>query len=125
MNKSFTLILMIFLHILDDFVLQKQGCLADLKQKEFWEKNAPDKRYRYDYIWALIVHSFSWAFMVMLPIAYLQNFAISGGFLMMFTWNIIIHARVDNKKANAHVINLWGDQLCHLTQILCTWLILS
>ena len=59
------LILMFFLHIVDDFYLQ--GILAKLKQIGWWKKNAPNPLYRYDYIVGLVVHSFSWAFMIMLP----------------------------------------------------------
>ena len=45
-NKIFILLLMIFLHIVDDYYLQ--GWLASAKQKSYWEQNAPDKLYKYD-----------------------------------------------------------------------------
>ena len=48
----FILLSMIFLHIIDDYGLQ--GIMKDLKQKQWWQKNAPDQLYRYDYIVALI-----------------------------------------------------------------------
>ena len=60
------LLTMIFLHIVDDYYLQ--GILAQMKQKKFWKEQAPDEKYKYDYIWALIMHGFSWAFMIMLPL---------------------------------------------------------
>ena len=41
------LILMLFAHIVDDYYLQ--GWLASVKQKKWWEKNAPDKLYKFDY----------------------------------------------------------------------------
>ena len=66
---------MIFCHIVDDYYLQ--GWLASAKQKKYWEENAPDKMYKHDYIWALIMHSFSWAFMVMLPVAFFMGFNIN------------------------------------------------
>ena len=65
MNAAFVFLWMIFFHIVDDYYLQ--GWLASAKQKSYWEQNAPDEMYKKDYIWALIMHSFSWAFMIMLP----------------------------------------------------------
>lgn len=39
---------MIFSHIIDDYYLQ--GWMASAKQKSWWEQNAPDKLYKYDYL---------------------------------------------------------------------------
>ena len=64
MYKILLLLTMIFLHIVDDYYLQ--GWLASAKQKSWWEQNALDKLYKHDYIMALFMHSFSWAFMIML-----------------------------------------------------------
>lgn len=118
MNKVFILLLMIFCHIVDDYYLQ--GWLASAKQKKYWQENAPDNMYKYDYIWALIMHSFSWAFMVMLPIAYSLSFDINVSFLVAFIINVTIHAFIDDLKANKRKINLWEDQLTHLIQISLT-----
>lgn len=115
MDKMFTLLLMIFCHIVDDYYLQ--GWLASAKQKKYWEENAPEKLYKYDYVWALIMHSFSWAFMIMLPIAYNLSFNINIAFLIAFIVNVIIHAMTDDLKANKRKINLWQDQIIHLVQI--------
>ena len=115
MDKMFTLLLMIFCHIVDDYYLQ--GWLASAKQKKYWQENAPEKLYKYDYIWALIMHSFSWAFMIMLPIAYNLSFNINISFLIAFVINVIIHAITDDLKANKRKINLWEDQIIHLIQI--------
>lgn len=119
MNNIFILLAMIFLHIIDDYVLQAP-CLCDLKQKSFWEKNAPQALYKYDYIVALFVHAFSWSFMIMLPIAIKVGFGISIGFAIMLLVNTIFHALVDDLKANKKKINLLADQLYHLVQILAT-----
>lgn len=121
MNILFVFILMIFCHIVDDYYLQ--GWLASAKQKQWWKDNAPDKLYRFDYIWALIMHSFSWSFMIMLPIALFNDFAISGAFVGMLVFNMIMHAFVDDCKANKLWINLWTDQACHLVQIAATFVI--
>lgn len=121
MNSIFTLLLMIFLHIIDDYYLQ--GWLASAKQKKYWQENAPEKLYRFDYIWALIMHSFSWTFMIMLPIAFNTNFEIGVGFVGVFIANLSIHASVDDMKANKRIINLWTDQIVHLAQICSTFLL--
>lgn len=121
-DDMYILWLMIFCHIVDDYYLQ--GWLASAKQKNYWQDNAPDEMYKYDYIWALLMHSFSWSFMIMLPIAYVINFNITGLFTIVFIANITIHAFVDNLKANRKKINLIQDQLIHLWQIFFTFWIL-
>ena len=111
---------MIFLHIVDDYYLQ--GILAQMKQKKFWKEQAPDELYKYDYIWALIMHAFSWTFMIMLPLIFVSP--INPAFYVIFVVNLAIHAYADNLKANKHKINLWQDQLIHLAQIILTFIIL-
>ena len=123
MNNLFLLLLMIFLHIVDDYYLQ--GWLADAKQRKYWEQNAPDKLYKNDYKWALYMHSFSWTFSIMLPIAFSMSFNVNGLFLILFVYNVIIHAYIDDLKANKKEINLIIDQTIHLIQILITFLILA
>lgn len=122
MNTIFIFMLMIFCHIVDDYYLQ--GWLASAKQKQYWQENAPQELYKRDYIWALIMHSFSWAFMIMLPIAYVNSFVVDSSFLIMFAMNVAIHAMIDNLKANEKKINLWEDQLIHILQIGLTALVL-
>lgn len=109
---------MIFFHIVDDYYLQ--GVLAKMKQRKWWEQNAPQKMYRFDYIWALLMHSFSWSFMIMLPTAILVGFAVSEIWVLLFVANMAAHAIVDQMKANDLLINLWKDQLIHLVQIFVT-----
>lgn len=112
---------MVFCHIVDDYYLQ--GKLALFKQKSWWEKNASDEMYKYDYIVALMMHSFSWAFMTMLPVAVSQEFQIDAVFMIMFITNTIVHAIVDDLKANKRKINLVTDQSIHISQIIVTFLI--
>ena len=121
MNSAFIVLLMIFCHIVDDYYLQ--GWLASAKQKKWWQEHAPAKLYKYDYLWALIMHSFSWAFMIMLPIAFSMSFQVDFLFCIVFMCNAFVHAVTDNEKANKFTINLWTDQLIHLWQIGCTALI--
>lgn len=124
MSIWFILAAMIFLHIIDDYVLQSR-CLVYLKQKDWWKKEASDSIYAYDYVWALIMHGFSWAFMVMLPLAFYRNFDISSSFFCVLVTNALLHALIDDAKANLKLINLWADQVCHLEQIVGTLLLFS
>ena len=121
-NIVMCFILMVFMHIVDDFYLQ--GILANLKQKSFWRDNTPwelySKLYRNDYIIALAVHAFSWCVCIHIPMFVVWY--MCGGFsLVAFIVNFIaqtaIHAVVDNLKANKMKINLIEDQLLHIVQI--------
>lgn len=110
------LLLMIFLHIVDGYY--SQGILATMKQKNWWEQNYPEKLYKYDYLCALFMHSFSWAFMIMIPTMFNNCFI-----WWLFLINIAIHFIVDHLKANLKKINLITDQLIHIIQVVITWLI--
>ena len=119
----YTLLCMIFLHIVDDYYLQ--GALASMKQRNWWLKLPNyNAKYRFDYIAALIAHAFSWAFMVMLPVAFCNAFELGTAFYLMFAWNVLTHAFVDDLKANKFKINLVQDQLAHLLQIVVTFAVL-
>ena len=118
----FILLSMIFMHIVDDYYLQ--GILASMKQKAWWNKQESYKGlYKYDYIVALIIHSFSWAFMVMMPIAFVMSFSITIGFAIVFLINAVVHCIVDNLKANKMKINLIADQSIHVVQIVATFVL--
>lgn len=120
---SVLFICMLFCHIVDDYYLQ--GFLASAKQKSWWEKNSPDKLYKYDYIMALIEHAFSWTFMIHIPLLVLiflghlrYNTTV---FFIVFIVNLIIHGITDNLKANCHKISLRTDQMIHILQVYITW----
>ena len=113
--------IMIFCHVVDDYYLQ--GWLASAKQKKWWEENAPDNLYKNDYKVALLVHSFSWAFSINLPVLVYALFfqilpVIILPYFILLVVNMIIHCIVDNLKANKLEINLITDQSIHLCQIL-------
>ncbi|MDD7757656.1 MAG: DUF3307 domain-containing protein [Clostridiales bacterium] len=120
--KIALLIFMIFAHITDDYYLQ--GWLASAKTKKWREKNAPDKLYSKDYIMALFCHSLSWSIMVFLPILIysLYNQIDLNWFYLVLPINLIIHAIIDDLKANKFKINLIIDQSIHFIQIYITWL---
>ena len=119
MGKTFVLLWMVFNHVFDDYHLQ--GILANMKQKSWWQENAPQDMYKYDYIVALLMHSISWAFLIMLPIVVWNGFATNIGFEWAFIFNVAIHALVDDLKANKHRINLITDQSLHIMQIMITY----
>ena len=119
MIKVFVFISMIFCHIIDDYKLQA-GVLNNLKQKSWWEENAPDPLYKYDYIMGLIMHSISWSFMIMLPIALYYKLNINVSFICVFIVNACVHGVIDDIKANRKKINLITDQLLHMFQITIT-----
>ena len=118
--KLFILFVMIFAHIVDDYYLQ--GILASLKHKTWWENQKSYKpMYKYDYIVALIMHAFSWSFMISLPILYL---GFTKWIVVAIILNTIIHGIVDDLKANKHKINLIIDQSIHITQVVITWILM-
>lgn len=118
----FAVLSMVFCHIVDDYGLQ--GVLAQLKQKNWWRESKQYKPlYRHDYICALIMHSFSWSFMIMLPIALKMRFNVGINFAVAVIINTAIHAIVDDSKANKKRISLWVDQLTHMLQIAVTAMI--
>lgn len=125
MNMIIVLLSMLFCHVVDDYYLQ--GWLASAKQKKYWEENAPDDLYKHDYICALATHAFSWSFMIHVPIFICMMTGILHIpvllFMLIFVVNCIVHAYVDNAKANLFIINLVFDQSIHWTQIIATWLI--
>ena len=121
--QFYLLLCMIFMHIVDDYYLQ--GILASMKCRSWWKSNAPEKMYENDYKMALIMHAFSWTYMIMIPaVVYLlmNGKTIEPIFAGWFSTNMIIHAFVDNAKANDKKINLCADQTIHLIQIVVTWL---
>jgi membrane carboxypeptidase/penicillin-binding protein len=81
-----------------------------------------NQMYKYDYIPALIMHAFSWTFMIMLPIAFALEFN-NGWWVIAYIINMAIHAFVDDLKANRYKINLVVDQSIHIAQIIITWLL--
>lgn len=115
---------MIFMHIIDDFFLQSAGFLCRCKQKDWWEQNENNPKYKNDYKIGLYLHAFEWTFMMMLPIAIYYQFNLDWIFLFIFIFNVFIHAWTDDLKANKKKLNLWEDQYVHFVQILYTGIIL-
>ena len=123
MTWQVILVLMLLGHLVADYPLQ--GWLADGKQKSWWRKvfgghedSVPDK-YRFDYIAALVCHALYWSIFICAP------FFASSWFLAAVALNTIVHAIVDDLKANRMKLNLIQDQLLHLGQILVTFFCLA
>lgn len=119
--------LSILLHLIDDFVLQL-SCLNKLKQKQWWinecKKEGIDySPYRNDYKMALFLHGLEWSIMISLPIIFMYEYdnIILG---IMIVINAIIHAIIDDKKANQLEINLIMDQILHIIQIIFLYLVI-
>ena len=119
MTWQVILVLMLLGHLVADYTLQ--GWLADGKQKSWWRKifggheNAVPDKYRFDYIAALVCHALYWSIFICAP------FFASSWFLVAVVLNTVVHAIVDDLKANKFKINLIQDQLLHLGQILLTF----
>lgn len=114
------LLCMIFLHLVDDYKMQ--GILAEMKQKGWWEKNCPDKKYSKDYMVALVEHGFMNSFMIHIPIyLFLNRDIILIGLTMMVA--TLAHAIIDDLKANKRRINLIQDQIFHIVTIFVLYFI--
>ena len=127
MPLTILICLTLFLHFYSDFNLQIGGNLHDMKQQKWWEvqlkanhaTSYERKLYRFDWIVALFIHSTVWALVTFAPVIYLlrdQPFVV----LPLLVGNVILHAVIDNAKANYRVISLLSDQLLHLGQIAIT-----
>ena len=116
-----TILLMILGHLVAAYTLQ--GWLADGKQKRWWDKICGGKvlpKYRHDYIAALVCHALYWSIVTFLPL-----YGSSHWWAYAVILNTLLHAIVDDLKANRNAINLCHDQLLHLAQILVTYFALG
>ena len=124
---------MLFLHIIADYAVQNEF-MARFKQKKEWyiedlrlnnnrsnEVRRFPKKYEYDYIVVLFVHSFSWAFITFIPMLHYVFYTKTLGIEAWCIWIIIqtlLHMFIDHQKCNRFKINLIIDQLLHFLQIL-------
>lgn len=127
---------MVFCHSLYDFHIQ--GILAQMKQKSWWtdqiaqvSQDHPDKdagdltrMYGKDYLVALSIHSFEWAVFVTIPL-FVYAWANGLTYMPIFVVipvNTVLHAVIDDMKCNKTELNLVQDQLCHMCQIVLTFI---
>lgn len=117
------ILLMILGHMIADYTLQ--GCLAHMKQKSWWTEIMhdvkPERRhkYRHDYIVALVCHALYWSLITFLPLYNSPMWAYA------VIVNTVLHAVIDDLKANRNAINLCHDQLLHLAQIVATYFVIG
>lgn len=131
MKYIILLLILVYMHILDDFVLQ--GVLSTMKRKINWIKDKEYKElYKYDYMISLIIHALSWTISINIPIMFiiyrfdrLHDMKVMIIFIVEFICNWVIHSIVDNLKANKGKINLVQDQLCHFCQVLILFLLFA
>lgn len=116
------LIAMIWCHLDNDF--RKQGILASMKQKSWWEQQEGyNDTYEFDYIAALWTHAIWWGIELHIPvIAYIwykgQLTPTHIGLLVfVMAVQIATHKIIDDAKANLKLINLVIDQSLHVFQI--------
>lgn len=118
MSAVQTVLLMLLAHLVADYTLQ--GWLADGKQKSWWDKvfggKTPDS-YSLDYEAALVCHALYWSLLVCAPLWSSPRLA------WLVAANTVVHAAIDDLKANRKFINLLQDQALHALQIAVTFAI--
>lgn len=124
MNALLIFLLMLAMHTIEDFHLQ--GRMADMKQKSWWEEYPA--RYHRDYIPVLFLHGMEWSVLVSLPLLLLTGLDVPMWFVLAVVINGIVHAIVDDLKANRFRINLIQDQAAHIIQmaaiLIVTWVMI-
>ena len=121
LHPTSILALMVLAHLVADYTLQ--GCLANLKQKAWWEQQMPDvkldrrRKYRNDYKAGLVCHSLYWSLIVCLPLVAFD----SASYAAMSLVHGALHYAIDDAKANRGKLNLIQDQILHAVQILAVW----
>lgn len=127
-DGMFLFCLMLFIHLFADFKLQIACHMDKMKQWRWWKEQCfthvenPQVarrlffKYRYDYLCVLLCHGFMWSFLTFLPLAGNP----SENFVSIVFINAVVHAVVDDAKANRHMITLWTDQILHVAQIAIT-----
>lgn len=123
----FIILTMIILHIFADFCVQKWCGLDEFKQVRFWKEHpiGREKKYRYDYLMASFLHSISWAYITFLPLLIFGLISMNKVWIfnVIVIINTLIHAVIDDIKANKLKINLVQDQGLHLLQIIVSELL--
>ena len=138
------LLFMVLMHIIEDFHVQ--GIMAQMKQRQWWcdtiaeyivahpslNLSGEDFSNTYnDHKIVLLLHGFEWSMFIHAPIIVshivYNGWGFSEGFLFVMCitvcLNAIVHAIVDNLKANARSISLVCDQACHIIQVVITYIL--
>lgn len=116
-------------HLIADFCLQ--GCLANLKQKDWWDEQIKEmkkkygdevnwEKYKNDYFMGGVCHAMMWSIITFLPMLPTLS-PIAWSYFVLFNW--IIHYIIDDQKANRKKITLEQDQQFHFAQIVISLVI--
>lgn len=123
MNKELVVLVLMFIcHYFADFVFQ--GQIALYKQKSWWKDNYPKDMYKHDWIISLFIHSIFWTLCILIIPLLFGLLTNVKWFILLLLLNSIYHAFIDNQKCNKLSINLIFDQLCHIAQIIGTYIII-
>lgn len=122
-STSKMFVILMLLHLLADFPLQTIGnpSIANLKCRDWWldyfkgDKKALEP-YKDDYKVMLIIHGFIWSAITFFPMWTTAQALIPMAALLL--GNTIIHAYIDNAKANWRCLSLVADQSLHVLQII-------
>ena len=114
-------VLTLFLHFISDFNLQRGAKLHDMKQRAWWKAQLEKldktdaRKYRYDWVCALLIHSFMWSAITFAPVLWMTESGL--GIAICLATNTGLHAYIDHAKANELALSLVEDQLLHIVQI--------
>lgn len=126
------IVITLVLHFISDFNLQIGAKLHEMKQKAWWKEqlgknpSLDPRPYRYDWICALLIHSFVWSAITFAPILWVVESVV--GIAICLLANTAVHAWIDHAKANEYALSLVEDQVLHFMQIAMTlwaWMALS
>lgn len=121
--KALILFTMIFLHIVGEFYLQ--GMLAKMKKKRWWYRHEPEDGGRYNHIAALIIHGYSWSFIVHLPftglIVLCDMFDCMAVLSLSLLSHAVLHALLANDRINHDFLDFADEQACHVAQVFIVW----
>ena len=139
-NKLYLIILIITMMFIDkfsDFHILEIGNLGNLRRLDYWDEATEDldeeekKFFLTDFIKALSMKSFEWAFCIHIPIVFIilkYNIPIDWWvFAFSIAINSIIHLIADNKLVNTFKINLSSYSTTTTIQTVVTgilWLLL-
>ena len=114
-------VLTLVLHFISDFNLQIGAKLHDMKQRAWWKAQlekldkTDTRKYRHDWVCALLIHSFVWSAITFAPMLWITESGL--GIVLCLLVNTGLHALIDHAKANKLVLSLVEDQMLHVAQI--------
>lgn len=120
-TRLIILVSMLAMHVIGDWVLQTP-LMCDLKQKAWWQQNYGFQKNARDYKMVILMHSMLWSACVMMPVLVYQLWIGCSDLkaivlLLVFVINMLVHAWIDDLKANKDKLSLVDDHAVHLLQV--------